>query len=470
MDFTSDESKAILSKSFSLIEKTKEKLRQIDHSNFPTPSTQAGIDLLIDSLDLIEKSPNLVSIDPAVLYKTLFNIQNLVDILNDSSSDFISWPLVSYCDEIWHQFFGNNGPKLFYSLTTEHNYIMLRFTSKLASLLEGLMPEDDINRFISNRDIYCLQLASSEDANLPLYANIGHEFGHAVFDSRTNDIGLELEKNFVIALNNIYSDLNKIDPTLAKQKCIRIIHIIISFAKELFCDLVGALLMGPSFFLSLYEFSWGQSKSTWSIILSPDNRTIRAYPSYNYRLFCIAQQINLDSFCNNAVRDFNIIKSDQLKTLAEGLKTCPIDHAIDNIEVLPDYYKEADEIKTVMTARLNEIKGALNSFLADCAGLVRGWYTISNDLVNTSDLAQLLLRIENRILPNIIPDNSLLGQPASFAAILNASALYRIYLLVNERSLNYPDLSRETKIVERLTAKSLEVSFIQRKYKEWKNN
>jgi hypothetical protein len=44
---------------------------------------------------------------------------------------------------------------------------------------------------------------------------------------------------------------------------------VLGLATELFCDLVGAMLMGPSFMISLYEISWAQNKGKWTISLSP---------------------------------------------------------------------------------------------------------------------------------------------------------------------------------------------------------
>ncbi len=54
--------------------------------------------------------------------------------------------------------------------------------------------------------------------------------------------------------------------------------------------------------------------------------------------------------------------------------------------------------------------------------------------VSPEEVFQLLRRLEMDILPNIIPDNTLLGIPASFSAILNASAIYRIHVLSTSES------------------------------------
>jgi len=187
MNLSGDETGAILAKSLSLIERTLADLDRIDHWHFPTTSSRLGVEMLRRALEQLSKPANLVPVDSPALYSRLFAVQELVEILERSSSDRISWPLVSYCDEIWRTFFGDQQPKLFYTLTREHNYSILRFTEHLRGLLDGLLPAATVDSVIRNEDLYCLELSSTEDANLPLYANIGHEFGHAIFDYHVSE-------------------------------------------------------------------------------------------------------------------------------------------------------------------------------------------------------------------------------------------------------------------------------------------
>jgi hypothetical protein len=83
------------------------------------------------------------------------------------------------------------------------------------------------------------------------------------------------------------------------------------------------------------------------------------------------------------------------------------------------------------------------------------------------DAAELLLRLENNIPPNIIPDNTLLGRPAKFTAILNSSALFRLDLLTNGGTGDDGERLTKTEVVERLTAKAFEATFIQREFNKW---
>lgn len=468
MDFSKDEPNAILAKSLSLIARTKSKLKQLDQSNFPTTFTKEAVSLLLEVFEWLEKPINYAPIDPAVLYNRLFAMQELIEIVSDSSSDRIYWPLVSYCDDIWQRLFGVDGPKIFYSLTSEHNYLMLRFSSKLGRDLNGLMPVSEINKLTDKYKMYCLQLASAEDANLQLYANIGHEFGHAIFDHHSSDLMSSLYAHFDQVLDDVLSSLVVIDNEQASRRMHRMLHIVASIAKELFCDLVGVRLMGPSFFLSLYELSWGQDKCIWAIALSPDNIQIQAYPSFCFRLECLFRFGEIDVFCDEAEKDFATVGCDTSKVIPNCLRTVTKDHSTDRFGLWPRDDQDKEIIENVLGQHFSNIKTALVSFLHDANNLINAWYAQIIPQIHTMEIAHLLLRLQNNIPPNIIPDSTLLGKPANFQAVLNASALYRIYLLVGDK-FNTDERAQRMTILERLTAKSFEVTFIQQKFNQWEN-
>src|SRR6266446_4286814 len=162
MDSKVWEPRAILAKSLALIEKTTASLGQLDHWNFPTDTSESARKMLLETLKTLAAPTKLAPMDPSVLYNRLFSMQTLSELVIRSSTHHISWPLVSYCDQIWDGLFGRTGPKIFYSLTPEHNYSILRFSEMLALYLKGLLPSTDIT-LLAGKDIYCLQLASSED-------------------------------------------------------------------------------------------------------------------------------------------------------------------------------------------------------------------------------------------------------------------------------------------------------------------
>ena len=466
MDLNVDESKAILSKSLSLIEKTIQRLRQIDYSQFPTRSSDDSRKLLLAALDLLRDPQNLQPMDSAVLYKNLLSLQELADIISQSSTDRI-WPLVSYCDEIWKVFFGEDGPKLFYSLTAEHNFSIFRFSECLRHYLQALIPKSMIDNLLSGRKIYCLQLSSVEDANLPLYANIGHEFGHAVFDLHSAEIRLLLHNNIKVLLDSIKTDLEQKEPKQSVRRHLRIFSVLNSISTELFCDLIGSLLMGPAFFLSLYEMSWGQiAKKSWIAFLSPDNKDIRGYPGFLFRLHCIKRWAKIDSFATQAKAEFASLDILSIRNLADILTTIPVDHTSDTIRVHPGSDDDADIIKDILNSHIPELKQVLENFTDECLKPTNKWHPKSGHNVDAAKVAALLLRLEHRILPNIEPDSSLLGKCATFTSILTASALYRLRFLVQGTD-NSKKLSQESGIIDGLTAKALEVTLVHHEYNKW---
>jgi len=133
--------------------------------------------------------------------------------------------------------------------------------------------------------------------------------------------------------------------------------------------------------------------------------------------------------------------------------------------VLPETDSDRIIIRDAFTARLAIIKEAFVRFLDRCRREILQKFEADFPSINAREVAELLRRLEADILPNMIPDNSLLGVPAHLRAILNASAFYRQYVLLQHGlkegcKETFEDLQK----IERLTAKALEVSYIQRDF------
>lgn len=255
-----------------------------------------------------------------------------------------------------------------------------------------------------------------------------------------------------------------IDESQANRRLKRVILIIVSITKELFCDLVGIRLMGPAFLFSLYELSWGQDKSIWATVLSPDDNQTRAYPSFHFRLGCLFRFGKIDEFCDNAQRDFATVGCALKDTLPDCLRTITKDHSSDKLGVWPRDDIDKSVIEKVLGDNFGSMKTAIEAYLDEADKLIALWYASILPKIDTMEIAHLLLRFQHKIPPNIIPSTTLLGQPANFQAVLNASALYRTYLLANS---NFVDLAQQMGVVERLTAKSFEVTYIQQKFNIW---
>lgn len=467
MDFAADEPQAILSKALGLIEKTVGSLQQLDHRDFPTATTEEARKLLLRVLQAMQEPSNYEPMAPSVLYNKVLEVQKLVALLARSSTEHIPWPFVGYCDEIWAEFFRESDPQIFYSVTPEHNYSIRRLSSHLKILLEDILAQAVINKLLPDPELYCLELASVEDENLPLYANIGHEFGHALYDRHKQELLDVLNKHSEKVLVAIYESLYTGEPIQAKRRRFLAFFTLAALAKELFCDLVAANLMGPAFYLSFYEMSWGQKRDIFNISLSPSKSEIQAYPSFHFRLHIIKKHAGVSSFCVDARKDFSALETQELRTVADTLETVPFVHASDSVQVSPDIDSDASALRSVIAQDLEDIKQVLENTVDGWASLMEQWYPKMQSDVATADVAALLSRLENNILPNVIPDNTLLGRPVDFKSILNAAALYRMHLL-GAGGQDFEELSRKTSIVERLTAKALEVSFIQKRFLKWK--
>jgi hypothetical protein len=466
----SDPDALVLAKCLALIQKTKNRVAQIDGAEFPTPSSEKARTLLLKTLDALANKSLWIAMNPEALYSTLIHLQRLVEQIEASNSAHISWPLVSYCDQIWNQFFTNGEAQIFYSVMTEHNYGIGSYSHHLRRLIEKVLPPSEIEQILNGKHLYCLQLASLEDENLPLYANISHEFGHALYWSRENDIVKLLADECDAIYKLIIAEFDA-DPPMAPKRRTKAAWIIKGIAMELFCDLAGILISGPAFLLSLHEMFWGVDQGVWSACLTPTASNISAYPSFRFRLHCLRKLGRASDFEPEAKKAFKgLAKS--LPEMSSYFSTITADHTADRVEVsaFSDPENDRSAIEASIKKHLNDLKAALERFIT------RTWSEfITHDMkekqfpgVSAEEVYELLHRLENNLLPNIVPNDTLLGIPASFAAILNASAIYRIFVLsTSDLSLGPDNIYREIQKVERLTAKALEVSYIQKQFKTW---
>lgn len=452
------EEKPLKAKVLSLIEKTRNRLNQLDQKKFPSHTTEDARRLVVGILDTLSESR---SFEPPILfYRVLLDMQSFVDNIESSTIDHISWPIVSYCDEIWKSIFKTNDQKIFYSLTRDHNYYLSPFSDRLKNVLSvsSVISSSQINEIFSGKYIYCLNLASLEKDNLPLYALIGHEFGHAVFRYNNEDI--------IKKWNRHSTDLiNRLEMDGFPDGIIDIIKAIIhSYSVEIFSDLIGTLMTGPAFLLAFNELTWGKAKSSWSIRFPLSGNT--PYPSHDFRLELIKSHIDIDKIIN------------KMKDISPSKDSGPIEHSIniinkyiesipsseeDIINVGPASFSDREIIKKIITDNLKEIKRILQSFIADS----KTEFNLIYQPIDGRNVAELLRRFIHRILPNIVPDSTLLGKPAEFQDILNACTIHRyIFLHTVTVDSGSQSINKEIQMIERLTEKSLEVSFVQKKYKK----
>lgn len=460
----------ILAKSLALIEKTKQRVAQIDSSGFPTQTSIVARRLLGDTLDLIGNNATSPAVSPEALYNALIRLQTLVEAVQASSSEHVSWPLVSSCDHVWTALFPAGDTQIFYSVTSEHNYTISSFSHRLRVLLRPILLRSEVDALLGPNAVYCLQLASLEEENLPLYANIGHEFGHALWRSNEDELSKLLETHTESVFQKITAHLKAGDASAAVRRGNRTGWLIKAIATELFCDLVGFLISGPAFFLSLHEMSWGSDEKRWTGRLLPIEAHIRAYPSFRFRLHCLKERVSLGNYEAEAEKAFKTLNTDALKKMSAYASGLSSDHSEDRVTLFPESDADRSAIVGALAKYLNELKQALQAFLATCENDVLLPLRSKPEFapLAADQVAALLHRLEHDILPNIVPDGSLLGIPAPFAAILNASALYRIFVLARAaENLKSSEAFSNLQKVERLTAKALEVSYIQQDFTKW---
>ncbi len=457
------EFRAIRAKSRDLLHKIQTRLGQIDPDLFPTETSRSAHRLLAHAVQTLGRSEHLAWSDPAVLYNRLFTLNALVDQIEASNIDKIAWPIVSYCDELWTVFFPDvTAPRIFYTITAEHNYFIVSFSQRIRKALSSLLPDREIDMLLKGPTVYCLSLASLEHQNLPLYANIPHEFGHAIHDHYINDL-VDLQTK---AFDSILTSLaHQLDAQKASQDVADTLAMILQkCGEELFSDLVASLLVGPAFFLSLYEMSWGLFKTEWRIVLADVPQEMFAYPSYAFRLECVRAHSQTDGL-ESALQAYRAADVPHWVSPFESIR---MTSQQDSVRVRPDHRVERNILTRILTQNLPALKRCYGDFLSRCSRFLSGKLTRDSADLAGDEVAELLRRIENDIPPNILPDGSLRGQPASFQGILNAASILRINTLM---SLPKPDtgsydmaLVKKLNKIDRLSAKAFEVSYIQKEY------
>jgi hypothetical protein len=161
-----------------------------------------------------------------------------------------------------------------------------------------------------------------------------------------------------------------------------------------------------------------------------------------------------------------------LRSIGSYYSSIPVDHGGDRIS-LARLAVPADDralLETAIGNHLDELKGGLEKFVERCTSQFPPMVSKIKEFppVSAKEVFELLRRLEGHILPNIFPDGSLRGTPASFGAVLNAAAIYRICILASAEDVGDPKaIYRAIQMIERLTAKALEVSFIQRDFNAW---
>ncbi len=487
-----------LSKALALIERTGHRLRQIDSSAYPTDETKIARDLLWASLERLGAVENWESLSPTtkqppvspqVLYRALIDFQEFITAVESSNLEHISWPVVNYCRELWEALFpktDDKRPHVFYSAQTRHNYSIGSFDAHLGQLLCPVLgSQNEVAAFFAgiplHGALFCLRIPTVEDQNLPLYANIGHEFGHALLKHHRTDFDRLWSEEFAAFWEQTISKFSTLgDKTIAWRFC----QVLESFAEELVCDRVGAAISGPAFLLSLQEMLWGFDPDLWQVNLRPELSEITAYPGNAFRIECLRdagpllalpnfirdirehlardlphQQMRFQGWSGHEEEPFDLLLLDKVFAVT------PTKAASERVEVVPAGDRDAALFRDVFRKVLPQLRDTLRRFAKRYEDEILLPIRHKFQPLQADHIASLLVRLHHSVLPNIVPDETLLGVPAQFSTILNASAIYRACLLSQRNGKDGPEsIDHKLQKIERLTSKALEVTYIQHDY------
>lgn len=322
---------AVFAKSLLLLNKMRRRLRQLDDNQFPTETSSEVKRMLLKSLDALQEEPKRLGASADSLYKQALEFQDLVDLLERSSSEFVSCPTVSFCNKMWGSLFPQDGRGVFFSYDRRHNYGICSFSRDLRERLKAVLPTPAIDRIVDT-EICCLSLASLEEDNIPMYACIAHEFGHEVYKFHHRDISriwLEMSRSLIDDLGRQIESRpgpksDGIDVVLLRKQ--RLTAILERFAKELTADLFGALLIGHSSYFSLNEMAWNLSKAQWNVTLpkevdqakvhpTKEAKRTKAYPSFDFRAQFMSDLTELKKFLDDLNRELGMSGAKELRAV-----------------------------------------------------------------------------------------------------------------------------------------------------------
>ena len=109
-----------------------------------------------------------------------------------------------------------------------------------------------------------------------------------------------------------------------------------------FCDLVGAHIAGPAFLMSLQEMGWGSNQDVWTASLVPNDKFIRAYPSFRFRLNAVDKVVGIEGFGKNVRHEFQELFVDPLDELSKYLSGIETNHSTDRVKVSANSGSDVD--------------------------------------------------------------------------------------------------------------------------------
>jgi hypothetical protein len=465
---------AVYSSCYLVIERIRDRLLHLDEEQFPTRATLAARDLVLAALDAIQDSILVNKPAPRVVYERLVSLRSHALTIERSNSTLVSWPIACWFEERWKTNVRDPSMLVFFAQRLDHNYSIQDFTNKVLHFLEPITTEDVRERLGKTR-IFCLSLASLEEDNVPLYANVGHEFGHiicGIHQTQLNEIVKVKLSPISTGIDTTLSQRvkNSSERTELTQTFTTILY---ALAEEAVSDAFAAFLMGPSYILSMNEISWAsEAFPVWGItILKPE--IVDAHPSLAFRLNYLDSLLSFTTFRANLDRlgQENKKQREQGADDQPDLRTETYGHFIRQYSPTPErplvqarITKDQDLIQSVLVMHFPSITKAISAIAKESYNYFE--HNLQSDMFKPDQqrIYGLLLRLAHQIPPNIIEDASLLGQPADVPSIILAACLYRQKLFADATPKMYEETKKALSKLDRLTAKAIEATFVQRLY------
>ena len=312
-----------------------------------------------------------------------------------------------------------------------------------------------------NSNIWCFCLSSVDENNITTFANIAHEIGHIIFKKEKDDILIIRDQVLQEKIDTKFTNRAlKLLNEYPKEKRLYInsvsTQLLFSLIEETCADVVGSILLGPTFLLSLNEFTWDvigrKSENIWFIELEKERLN---YPSIAFRKKCIKSLINYDSFLKGMKEISSLNKIDEMIDKYLKSETTETDRFL---------IKYDEELEKYLNNFMSEISDAFLLFAHRVYDYIINKYKKEIEEPDYSKIDDLIKRLSNKIPPNIVNDGTLLGQTANYSEILLSSYLSKIYTFYRSDGMNLEEKIKDLSIINKLTTKAIECTYMQNEY------
>lgn len=411
-----------------------QKIKELDYFSIVSlkaiNSYTVYLNLLIQKFD---------EIDPSIILKIYsdlhFNISPSIRFLQRSTTDNIPWSMVSCLDELLNEHLGEKYLLLFRP-QWNFNYSVLIYCliETLKEKAKKIFPFDEelINKSFSDEKIHVFSFPYLEKTNVLLHSVIGHEIGHFYhakwFDKNNTKIKINSILSKLIAY---YSDKNEKDLIKPIESAKHGIEIIKGMCREMFSDIIGYYIFGPSMLFSLFYISIFEEK------LDLPSKINNYYPTIKYRI-----RVLYEKFYKKEQKIKNI-KNTNLSEIITFINDKIEDYLYDKKD-LKFIYKYEKEIKY-----FEELKEDFNKEITG----IQKKFTIEED--------KIFYLYDN--LNNGFPINEYKNKPVDIYEILYVGWLKYFDYIESTHTENYV---HNYQTIMRLLLKSLNSSYIHKKYLE----